>query len=291
MSTNIVLNDVSKRIKKETIIDSISCTFEENRIYGLLGRNGAGKTTLMKLMTGQSLPSAGSILIDGESPFDNPAIQSKTCFIKESGNFKSAMKVKDVLKIAPAYFPMLDQNAAMEYLNIFNLPLEKKVSQLSKGMTSALGISIGIASRAPLTIFDEPYIGMDAAARQTFYDLLLDDYTTHPRTIILSTHLIDEVSNLFQDIYLINHGRLALTESVEALKEKTYVLRGSKEAIAPLLNEVKLLSESSFIGEYSATVYDPDLVLDALPPSIEKKTLTLQQSMIMLTDGKEEARI
>lgn len=291
MSTNIVLNDVSKRIKKETIIDSISCTFEENRIYGLLGRNGAGKTTLMKLMTGQSLPSAGSILIDGETPFDNPAIQSKICFIKESGNFKAAMKVKDVLKIAPAYFPMLDQDAAMEYLNIFNLPLEKKVSQLSKGMTSALGISIGIASRAPLTIFDEPYIGMDAAARQTFYDLLLDDYTIHPRTIILSTHLIDEVSNLFQDIHLINHGRLALTESVEALKEKTYVLRGSKEAIAPLLNEVKLLSESSFIGEYSATVYDPDLVLDALPPSIEKKTLTLQQSMVMLTDGKKEARI
>ncbi|MDV2886193.1 ABC transporter ATP-binding protein [Alkalihalophilus pseudofirmus] len=291
MNTNIVLNDVSKRIKKETIIDSISCTFEENRIYGLLGRNGAGKTTLMKLMTGQSLPSAGSILIDGETPFDNPAIQSKICFIKESGNFKAAMKVKDVLKIAPAYFPMLDQDAAMEYLNIFNLPLEKKVSQLSKGMTSALGISIGIASRAPLTIFDEPYIGMDAAARQTFYDLLLDDYTTHPRTIILSTHLIDEVSNLFQDIYLINHGRLALTESVEALKEKTYVLRGSREAIAPLLNEVKLLSESSFIGEYSATVYDPDLVLDALPPSIEKKRLTLQQSMVMLTDEKKEAKI
>ncbi|WEG16479.1 ABC transporter ATP-binding protein [Alkalihalophilus pseudofirmus] len=291
MNTNIVLNDVSKRIKKETIIDSISCTFEENRIYGLLGRNGAGKTTLMKLMTGKSLPSAGSILIDGETPFDNPAIQSKICFIKESGNFKAAMKVKDVLKIAPAYFPMLDQDAAMEYLNIFNLPLEKKVSQLSKGMTSALGISIGIASRAPLTIFDEPYIGMDAAARQTFYDLLLDDYTTHPRTIILSTHLIDEVSNLFQDIYLINHGRLALSESVEELKEKTYVLRGSREAIAPLLSEVKLLSESSFIGEYSATVYDPDLVLDALPPSIEKKRLTLQQSMVMLTDEKKEAKI
>ncbi|MCM3491246.1 ABC transporter ATP-binding protein [Alkalihalophilus marmarensis] len=291
MSTNIVLNDVSKKIKRETIIDSISCTFEENRIYGLLGRNGAGKTTLMKLMTGQSLPSAGSILIDGETPFDNPAIQSKICFIKESGNFKSAMKVKDVLKIAPAYFPNLDREAAMEYIQTFNLPLNKKVSQLSKGMTSALGISIGIASRAPLTIFDEPYIGMDAAARQTFYDLLLDDYTIHPRTIILSTHLIDEVSNLFQDIYLINHGRLALTESVETLKEKTYILRGSKEAISPLLNDVKLLSESSFMGEYSATVYDPDLVLDALPPSIEKKTLTLQQSMVMLTDGKKEARI
>jgi ABC-2 type transport system ATP-binding protein len=179
----------------------------------------------------------------------------------------------------------------MEYIQTFNLPLNKKVSQLSKGMTSALGISIGIASRAPLTIFDEPYIGMDAAARQTFYDLLLDDYTIHPRTIILSTHLIDEVSNLFQDIYLINHGRLALTESVETLKEKTYILRGSKEAISPLLNDVKLLSESSFMGEYSATVYDPDLVLDALPPSIEKKTLTLQQSMVMLTDGKKEARI
>ncbi|WP_368503355.1 ATP-binding cassette domain-containing protein [Alkalihalophilus sp. As8PL] len=219
MTCLIDVDKVSKVIKKEKIIDSISCSFEENRIYGLLGRNGAGKTTLMKMMTGQSLPTEGDILINGQSPFDNPTVQPQICFIKESGNFKETMKIKDIIKIAPAYYPNLNKDFALKLIETFKLPAHKKVSQLSKGMVSALGISIGIASRAPLTIFDEPYIGMDAAARQTFYDLLLDDYTIHPRTIILSTHLIDEVSNLFQDVYLIDEGKLTLSENLLSLNE------------------------------------------------------------------------
>ncbi|MDV2684186.1 ABC transporter ATP-binding protein [Alkalihalophilus lindianensis] len=291
MTCLIDVDTVSKVIKKEKIIDSISCSFEENRIYGLLGRNGAGKTTLMKMMTGQSLPTEGDILINGQSPFDNPTVQSQICFIKESGNFKETMKIKDIIKFAPAYYPNLNKDFALELIETFKLPAHKKVSQLSKGMVSALGISIGIASRAPLTIFDEPYIGMDAAARQTFYDLLLEDYTIHPRTIILSTHLIDEVSNLFQDVYLIDEGKLTLSENIDNLKERSFALKGKKEEILPLLQHVQVLKETAFIGEYTATIYDKDMQLPSLPPTIEKKSLSLQNLMVLLTDQKKEERV
>ncbi|WP_100373971.1 ATP-binding cassette domain-containing protein [Bacillus sp. FJAT-45037] len=289
MTLTIEVKNVSKIFKRESIIDGLSCSFQSETIYGLLGRNGAGKTTLMKLITGQSLPSHGEILINGESPFNNQNIQSQLCFIKESENFKASMKIKDIVKIAPAYYPHLDQEFALQLIAEFNLPLNKKVSQLSKGMISALGVSIGIASRAPLTIFDEPYIGMDAAARQRFYEFLLDDYSEHPRTIIISTHLIDEISNLFQDVYLMKNGQLSMQESVEVLREKAFILKGPKNEIKPLLKQVTVLEETNFLGEYTVTVLDDHSILIHLPPSVEKHPVTLQQLMVLVTKDQKEA--
>ena len=112
----------------------------------------------------------------------------------------------------------------------FNLPLKRRIKKLSRGMLSAVGIVIGLASRAPLTIFDEPYLGLDVVSRGLFYDRLMEDYLEHPRTVILSTHLIDEVSNLLEHVLVIDNGKLIIDEDAEDLRGKSvYSHRASFE--------------------------------------------------------------
>src|SRR5699024_3767587 len=134
------------------------------------------------------------------------------CLIKETNNFHRDMKVKDVLKSYENLYENWNSELVAELLEVYHLPLKARVKTLSKGMESALGVIVGLASRAKITIFDEPYIGMDAAARQKFYDILLDIYEKEERIIIFSTHLIDEASLLFEEIFIIKDGEIILQE-------------------------------------------------------------------------------
>ncbi|UOE95607.1 ABC transporter ATP-binding protein [Alkalihalobacillus sp. LMS39] len=293
MKNAITLKSVSKSMKKQEIITPMTCSLEENKIYGLLGRNGAGKTTLMRMITGQLLPTSGSIEVLGEQPFDNANIQKQICFIKESGNFKDTLKIKDLLTILPSFYPNWDNELALDLLKEFSLPIQKRISQLSKGMGSALGITVGLASKAPITIFDEPYIGMDAAARQTFYNILLEEYTQQPRTIIFSTHLIDEVSNLFQEVIILDKGSLVLHEDTDTIAESVFTLTGSKEEITPLLHNVTVLYDKTFMGDYAVTVLDRHRQLQSLPPTVKKRVLPIQEVMInasKLSEGMERIK-
>src|SRR5699024_6346474 len=120
---------------------------------------------------------------------------------------------------------------AAELIDLYKLPLNARVKTLSKGMESALGVIVGLASRAKVTIFDEPYIGMDAAARQKFYDILLNVFEEEKRTIIFSTHLIDEASLLFQEIFIIKDGELILQEDAETIRQNAYVVTGEEAEV------------------------------------------------------------
>ena len=162
-------------------------------IHGLLGRNGAGKTTLMQLLTGQDLPTSGQVRLFGEDPYENPDVLARTCFVAEGQTYPDAYRVCHVVAAARLLHPRWDEAFARQLLAEYDLPLGRRVRKLSRGMRSALGVVVGLASRAELTLFDEPYLGLDAVARQLFYDRLLADFAEHPRTVVLSTHLIDEV--------------------------------------------------------------------------------------------------
>ncbi|WP_017726345.1 ATP-binding cassette domain-containing protein [Halalkalibacterium ligniniphilum] len=282
MSAAITFEGVTKRIKDQEIISNVICSFEEQTLYGLLGRNGAGKTTLMKLMTGQIAPTNGAVRILGKNPFDNKEVQNQLCFIKESGNFKKTLRIKDLVHIAPSFYPHWDQDFAEALLDQFDLLPKKKVMDLSKGMESALGITFGLASRAPITIFDEPYIGMDAAARQQFYDLLVEDYGDHPRTIILSTHLIDEIRHVFERIMVMKKGEILFEEDVETLRTHAYKLSGNSKSF-PSLEGVTILDDQEFMGTRTVSVLDLDRRLQELSPVIEKQPLPLQDFMIQIT--------
>ncbi|MGU3433478.1 ABC transporter ATP-binding protein [Actinomycetes bacterium M1A6_2h] len=220
------MRNVHKRFGDVDALLDVSFDIVENRIYGLLGRNGAGKTTIMQIMTGQSWASSGTVDVYGHSPYENAETLSNVCFIKESQRYPDDFKVKHVLSTAARLLPHWDDEFAQQLLVDFDLPTTRKVKKLSRGMTSALGVIIGLASRAPLTFFDEPYLGLDATARQLFYDRLLADYAENPRTVILSTHLIDEVSDLIEHVVLIDRGTVVLDEETDNLRGRTISVSG-----------------------------------------------------------------
>ena len=168
-------------------MDDVSFTIEKDTIYGLLGRNGAGKTTVMSILTAQNFATSGDVRVFGEQPYENAEVLARMCFVRESQKYPEDAQARSTpSRRASLFFPNWDQALADRLVEDFQLPLNRRIKKLSRGQLSAVGVIIGIASRAEITFFDEPYLGLDAVARQIFYDRLLEDYAEHPRTVILS---------------------------------------------------------------------------------------------------------
>ncbi|MEU2348440.1 ABC transporter ATP-binding protein [Modestobacter sp. NPDC049651] len=245
---------VTLRFAEHTAVDDVTTGIAEGSITGLLGRNGAGKTTLMQLLTGHRVPTSGSVRVFGERPFENEGVLRRVCFVKESQRYPDQFRVRDAVDSAARLFPRWDADLARELLADFDLPLRRSVKKLSRGMTSAVGIVIGLASRAELTFFDEPYLGLDAVARQLFYDRLLADYAEHPRTVVLSTHLIEEVGDLLEHVLLLDHGRLVLDEDADSLRESALTVSGSAGAVEAFGRGREVLRSERLGGQARAVV-------------------------------------
>src|SRR4051794_20181468 len=248
------VQDVTMRFRDQVALDRVSTTIERDTITGLLGRNGAGKTTLMQLLTGHRVPTSGRIEILGGRPYENDAVLSRICFIKEGQRYPDHFRVRDALAAGAMLFPEWDAELADSLLRDFDLPARRPVKKLSRGMNSAVGIILGLASRAPVTLFDEPYLGLDAAARQLFYDRLLADYAEHPRTIVLSTHLIEEIASLLERVLLIDRGRVLLDADAESLRGTALTVTGPREKVAAFAAAHELLHTESLGGHSRAVV-------------------------------------
>ncbi|MFC4005318.1 ABC transporter ATP-binding protein [Prauserella oleivorans] len=229
--TVVSLQGVTKRYGATTAVQDASFDLYEGRIHGMLGRNGAGKSTLMRMLTGQDFPTAGQIRVFGQNPYENADVLRQVCFIKESQKYPDIFQARHALHAASLVFPNWDADFAAELVEEFRLPLKTRAKKLSRGQLSAVGVVIGLAARAPLTLFDEPYLGLDAVARQLFYDRLLADYAEHPRTIVLSTHLIDEVSDLIEHVVVIDRGRIIMNDSAENLRSQAVTVSGPSRAV------------------------------------------------------------
>ncbi|WP_420879847.1 ABC transporter ATP-binding protein [Rhodococcus sp. (in: high G+C Gram-positive bacteria)] len=291
--TIVSVRAIGKRYGDVTALDDVSFDLRAGTIYGLLGRNGAGKTTLMKILTGQELPSSGEAHMFGGTPFENAHVLQNLCFIKESQKYPDDLKVKHVLSAAELLLPRWDNEFAGRLMDDFQLPECRRVKKLSRGMTSALGVVIGLASRAPLTLFDEPYLGLDAVARQLFYDRLLADYAAHPRTIVLSTHLIDEVADLLEHVIVIDDGRVSIDADTDDLRSR-YVLASGRTAAVDAFTAGRTVLHRENLGGFSrATVQgklSPSDRADVARSDIELSPISLQQITIRdALDGRTDA--
>lgn len=289
MNNIVELKKLTKQYGGVSVVDQVSFTIEKNKIYGLLGRNGAGKTTMMKIMAGQILASEGDIKVFDEDPFENNRVLSQLCFIKESQKYPDQFRVLDVLESVAQFFPNWDRDYAFSLIEDFRLPIKQKVKKLSRGMLSSVGIIVGLASRAPLTVFDEPYLGLDAVARTLFYNLLIDDYSKHPRTIILSTHLIDEVSRILEHCIVINEGKLLIDEETDILRDSAFHLVGSKDSVEMFTKEKEIISRESIGSLLSVTFMgrlDTTERTDAQSLGLELVPVSIQQLFVYLTTEK-----
>src|SRR3954463_3070709 len=261
MSAVATVRDVTMRFREHTALDRVSTTIEQDAITGLLGRNGAGKTTLMQLLTGHRVPTSGRVEVFGCRPFENDAVLSQMAFVKEGQRYPDHFRVRDALGAAAMLFPNWDDDLAHSLLRDFDLPEKRTIKKLSRGMNSAVGIIIGLASRPPLTLFDEPYLGLDAVARQLFYDRLLADYAEHPRTILLSTHLIEEIADLLEHVLLIDRGRVLLDSDAETLRGSAVTVAGPRQRVEAFGARHDVLHTEFMAGSGRAVVrlrYDDD---------------------------------
>jgi ABC-2 type transport system ATP-binding protein len=256
MTPSIEIQNLQLRYGDVTALDDLSFSLSGGKIYGLLGRNGSGKSSLLSLLAAFRKATAGDVRIDGQTVFENPSITRRVCLIRESIDaVDQSESVEYALGFAAYLRPDWDATYATALVDRFQIPLKQKVGQLSRGKRSALGIVLGMATRAPVTMFDESYLGMDAPSRYTVYDELLTDFMGHPRTIILSTHLIEEVSSLFEEVVIIDQGRLVLHQDTETLRSRGAAVTGEAEAVDRFVGDVRVLSEKQLGRTKSVMLY------------------------------------
>jgi ABC-2 type transport system ATP-binding protein len=252
MTPTISVAGLTRRYRDHLALDRVTFEVQGGSITGLLGRNGAGKTTLMRILTGQDFPSGGRVRVFGASPAENEQVLRRMVFIREDQVYPD-LTVGHALRAASWFYPNWSAPLAESLIADFGLPRNRGIKKLSRGMRSALGIVIGVAARAELTLFDEPYSGLDAVARQLFYDRLLADYTECPRTVLLSTHLIDEAAGLLERVVVIDRGRVVLAAGVDDLRGSVTSVSGPALAVAeftagrPVWEHRQLASRASVV--------------------------------------------
>lgn len=286
MTLGIEVRGLTLRFGAFTAVNDVSFKLEGGKIYGLLGRNGSGKTSLLSILASYRQQSAGDVAIGGEPPFENANVMRQVCFIQESGYMSDGFKVRDALRLAADCWPHWDQAYADRLIAQYELPLKRQIVKLSRGMKSMLGVTIGLASRAPVTIFDEAYLGMDAPSRYIFYDELLKDYMEHPRTIILSTHLIEEIASLFEEVLILDKGKLMLHEEAEGLRSRGATVTGPAERVDEFVMGLNVLGVQQLGSTKSATVYGElgeERRRRAVAEGLELGSVPLQDLFVHLT--------
>ncbi len=288
--TAIVTRQLSKHYPEVRALDGVSIALEEHRIHGLLGRNGAGKTTLMQLLTGQVFATSGSMQVLGASPVENAEVLAQTCFIQESQKYPDTFRAIDVLRIAAGAYPHWDQAFADQLVDEFRLPVKRTIKKLSRGQLSAIGIVIGLASRAPITFFDEPYLGLDAVARRMFYDRLLADFGEHPRTVVLSTHHIDEVANLLEHVVILDQGRVLLDADTDELHDAAIAVSGRAAHVDAFLTGREVL-DRTVLGTLATATFAtrPGDERAAREAGLDVSPVSLQALFVHLTTASAAA--
>ncbi len=239
----LVCKNLCKSYKKTEVLKGLDLVLEKGKIYGLIGRNGAGKTTLLSLMSGQNPATSGEITLDGTAVWENQENMDKICFSREihamanvgKGNFIGNLRVKDYLKMASVYMPDWDQNYAEELIKIFELDKKKRLNKLSKGMLSMVTIIVALASKAEFTFMDEPVAGVDVVMREQFYRVLLEEFAESGRTFVISTHIIEEAADVFEEVIMLDGGKILLKENTQDLLDRARHISGVAEAVEKVM--------------------------------------------------------
>ncbi|MEC5425474.1 ABC transporter ATP-binding protein [Virgibacillus sp. C22-A2] len=227
----IACENLTKRQGKENTLHDLSFTLKDKSITGLIGRNGAGKTTLLKILAGLWRETSGEVSVFSEKPFNSMLVSANSIYIDDQMAFPTALTLSELLKEGERFYGNWNMKLAERLFEYFSFHPNQIHNTLSKGKKSTFNMIVGLASRCELTMFDEPTTGMDAAVRNDFYRALLKDYLAHPRTFLISSHHLDEIEDLLEDILLIEDGEKVLQLPMDDLKEYAVGLTGRTEIV------------------------------------------------------------
>lgn len=286
--------NLCKTYGRQTALDDVSLTLEPGHIYGLIGRNGAGKTTLLAGLTAQIPLDAGEVCYGGAPVWENETALGELCFSRELGGKLAAsiagMRVKDYLRAGRLFYPHWDEAYARELIKQFGLEEKKRLNALSKGMMSAVTIVLALASRAPVTMMDEPAAGLDVVAREDFYRLLLEDYAATGRTFVISTHILEEASTVFDRVLILKEGRLIEDCDADALLAQFCTVSGRDDVVAAACEGYAVLRTETLGRQTMCTVRAPAGAVAARGLDVDCGAVTLQQVFVALCGHEQEGR-
>jgi ABC-2 type transport system ATP-binding protein len=281
---SIELIGVSKNFGNVKALQDINLSFEEGKIYGLLGRNGAGKTTMMKIMYEMLFPSAGIVRVDGREVVGNDTALNKMFFIGEKNYFPEYSTVEKAFYWMKKFRPEFDSTYAHRLTDAFGLQTKKYIRSLSTGYKSIFKNILALASNAPYILLDEPVLGLDANHRDMFYKFMIEKYSESPYTAIISTHLIEEVASIVEHVVIIKEGLIIRDEPREALMDSGYSVSGRAEDVRAFISGKEVLGIDALGGFEMAYVFGT-CSKSELPEGLEICKMDLQRLFIQLTNS------
>ncbi|MEE6663451.1 ABC transporter ATP-binding protein [Limosilactobacillus fermentum] len=280
----LMINHVTKRYRRHTVIDEVSFNLAPAKIYGLLGRNGAGKSTLLNIITNRIFPTSGMVAMGPQNVNNNDEELGKIYLMSESNMYPKTTRVKRMLADADSFYGKFDFANARRMLGQFGINEKARFSNLSTGQKTAVKITIALNVNAQYVLLDEPTLGLDVNYRETFYRELLRTYSEKPRTFVLSTHLISEVQQLVEDVLILHEGKIIVNEPVEELLGRAFLVSGP----AQLVDEYtagQTTTDSQTIGNLKETAVIGELdALRPIPDQVQIKHLDLQRAFTALTN-------
>ena len=280
--------NIKKVYGKKEVLKDVNLELESGKIYGLIGKpsvilvigvNGVGKTTLLSILSSQNPAGSGRVTLDGEDVWENEKCIDRICFSREisqmSGFGQNNLKIKDYMTAASIFYPNWNRELAKELIEKFGLEPKKRISKLSKGMLSMVTIVIALASEAEYTFLDEPVAGLDVVARDQFYKLLLHEYGKSGRTFVISTHIIEEAADIFEEVIMLDRGEILLKENTQELLERAYHVSGKSEDVEAATAGLTVYEKETMGRSTGVTVLlkEGESLNGQYPVSVQKLTL------------------
>lgn len=279
-STPLVdVRNLKKSFGKQQVLRGLDFKIPAGRIYGLIGHNGAGKTTTLNAILGL-MDCQGQVSVLGMDPFRNRAqLMNQVAFISDVASLPRFLKVRELFDLIEAIHPSFSREKANDFLQGTDLRPELKIKNLSKGMVAQLHLAVVMAIDAQLLVLDEPTLGLDITYRKRFYRRLLEDYMTDERTLLITTHQVDEIAFMLTDIMFIRDGEIVLDLPTEDLGTVYTQLVASGDKAAEAQKLQPLYTESRF-GQ-SAMVFE-NVAAEKLEPLGDTSTPTLSDLFVAL---------
>ena len=277
----IELKQVTKQYGQATVLKNITLTVDEPGIYCLLGRNGAGKTTLLKSIAGYQNITSGTIQVDGKT-ITTSTLDTGVSYIENFAKHFN-LPVRKLLRIASEVNPNYDYDFASEMMERFELDGKKKFNHLSLGMKTMVSTIICLASNKEVILLDEPVLGFDAIMRVEFYDMLTESFQKHPRIIIVSTHIIEEIAKTIQKLIIIDKGSVRFFDTLQSVETKAFRVSGLQKDVEPATRGLHVIGQDAVGGLVTSYIFDN-------PPeqaaSLEIHPLSLQDFFIQMVGHK-----
>lgn len=214
----IEFKSVSKSFDKIKAIDNISATIEEGHVFGLIGTNGAGKSTFLRLASGVYQPNEGSILVDGEPVFENPAVKGKIFYISDDQYYFKSGTPKDMLKLYCTYYPGFDQEKWRELMGKFGLDISRKINTFSKGMKKQLSVICGVCAGTKYLFCDETFDGLDPVMRQAVKTIFVKEIEERGMTPVIASHNLRELEDICEYVGLLHKGGILFERDLDEMK-------------------------------------------------------------------------